>query len=75
MNMDFIFAHADVLGRLRASIKEGGSQAAFAHAHGFSRAYLSDVVRVVRQISDRLAQALGFRRVVAFGAAENFVEG
>lgn len=34
--------------------------------HGFSQSYISDVLRGKRGVSDRMAEALGYRRVVTF---------
>lgn len=34
--------------------------------HGFSQSYISDVLRGRRGVSDRMAEALGYRRVVSF---------
>jgi hypothetical protein len=75
MKLDFAFEHGDVLRRLRCAIDEAGSARAWAREHGFSSTYLSEVVNGTRSVSDRMAQALGFRRVVAFVATEDFVEG
>ena len=39
---------------------------AWAAEHGFSESYLSDVLRGKRGVSDRMAEALGYQRIVSF---------
>lgn len=43
-----------------------GSQTAFAHRHGFSTGYINDVLHRRRAPSDKLAQSLGYHRIVSF---------
>lgn len=38
----------------------------WAAEHGFSQAYISDVLHGRRGVADRFAEALGYRRVVSF---------
>ena len=38
----------------------------WASEHGFSQAYVSDVLRGNRGIADRFAEALGYQRIVTF---------
>lgn len=61
-----MFSQAEVYERLHAAIAELGGQQAFAKKHGFSSAYISDVVRNRRDLSDRLLMALGVERVVMY---------
>jgi DNA-binding transcriptional regulator YdaS (Cro superfamily) len=51
---------------LRDRCKELGSQSALAADAGVSRAYLNDVVRSKRAVSDTIAVAVGYQRFVAF---------
>jgi len=60
---------ADVIARLRADIAAHGTQAAWATAHGFSAQYVGDVLKGRREVSTRLAAALGVARVVSWEAA------
>lgn len=53
-------------GELRQACVEAGSQRAWALRHGFSSPYVSDVLSGRREISDNLARALGYRRVVSW---------
>ena len=47
----------------------------WADEHGFSQAYVSDVLRGNRGIADRFAEALGYQRVVTFvPIARNLLE-
>jgi len=39
---------------------------AWAKEHGFSQAYISDVLHGRRGVADRLAEAMGYRRIVKF---------
>lgn len=61
----------DMRKRLAEACAAAGSQAAWAKANGFSSAYICDVLSEKRDVSERLAAALGFTRKVAFykGAA------
>ncbi len=52
-----------VTNRLQAECEKLGGQAGWAKAHGFSPAFVNDVLRGRRDITDRLAEALGFQRV------------
>ncbi len=53
-------------------IEEVGTQAEWAKRNGFSAAYVSDVMRGRREISDKMAEAIGFRRVVRFELVRPF---
>ena len=43
-----------------------GRQNAWAKANGFSAQYVCDVLKGRREISEKMARALGFRREVSF---------
>lgn len=47
-------------------VADAGSQKAFAEQAKISESYLSDVLRDRRGIGDRIAEALGFERVVTY---------
>lgn len=51
-----------VIHRLETECDMLGGQKAWAHKHGFSPQYICDVLHQRRDISDRLANALGFSR-------------
>ncbi len=51
---------ADLIGRLKAKCREFGSQKAWADMHGFSAAYVSDILNRRRAIGENIAMALGF---------------
>ncbi|NBW16491.1 MAG: XRE family transcriptional regulator [Caulobacteraceae bacterium] len=55
-----------VIKRLRHEIDLLGSQAAWASKHGFSPQYITDILHGRRDITDRLANALGFARVTVW---------
>lgn len=46
-----------------------GTQRQWARTHGFSDAYVSDVLAGRRDISSKLAAALGYEKVVSFKRA------
>jgi len=48
---------------LTAAIQAAGSQSLFARQHGFSSAFIGQVVMGRARMSERLAEALGFERV------------
>lgn len=56
----------EVRGRLRAAITEAGGQRAFAAAHGFTVAYVNDVVHGRRALADRILGAIGVERKVIY---------
>ena len=55
-----------VIARLEAEIEEAGSQKGWAVSHGFSPQFVTDVLKGRRRVSDNLARALGFRRMVSW---------
>lgn len=61
----------DVRERLRAAIREAGSQKAYAEQHKLSEAYISDVLRGRREPARKILEALGLVRVVGYVAAED----
>lgn len=58
----------EVKKRLRAAIDAAGGQRRFAEAHGFSAAYVNDVLRGKRDLADRILAAIGVRRIVVYQA-------
>jgi DNA-binding transcriptional regulator YdaS (Cro superfamily) len=52
--------------QLLRAIEATGGQRAFAHAHGFSVAYVNDVVRGKRDLADRILATIGIKRVVTY---------
>lgn len=50
--------------RLRAAIQAVGGQRRFAEAHGFSPAYVNDVLRGKRDLAERILAVIGIERVV-----------
>lgn len=61
---------AELLAEFRALFDWRGTERLtakqWAKDHGFSQAYVSDVLHGRRSITDRFAEALGYRRVVSF---------
>lgn len=55
-----------VITRLEAEIEAAGTQRAWADAHGFSAQFITDILKGRRQISPRLARALGFKRLTVW---------
>jgi len=62
--------HAELLARLR-EIVEARGQKAVAEAYGFSPQFINDVLRGRRDISNDLAEKLGFTRAVVFFRMED----
>jgi DNA-binding transcriptional regulator YdaS (Cro superfamily) len=56
----------DVLTRLRAVVEAAGGQRAFAEKHGFTPAYVNDVLHGRRALADRICAAIGVRRTVVY---------
>jgi DNA-binding transcriptional regulator YdaS (Cro superfamily) len=54
----------EVLNRLEVAVKAAGGQRAFARAHGLSVAYVNDVLRRKRTLSERVLATIGIRREV-----------
>jgi len=54
----------EVRERLRVAIQAAGGQRRFAEAHGFSVAYVNDVVREKRDLADRILAVIGIEREV-----------
>lgn len=52
--------------RLNTAINAAGGQRQFAKAHGFSVAYVNDVVRGKRDLADRILTAIGLERHVVY---------
>lgn len=55
---------ADLIAVLRSACEAHGGQAAWAAKHGFSPQYVCDVLKRRRDVSEAMANALGFLREV-----------
>jgi DNA-binding transcriptional regulator YdaS (Cro superfamily) len=51
---------------LAKAVRKAGSQKDFAEKHGLSPSYINDVLRNRREISGRLAKALGYERRIMY---------
>ena len=58
-----VFDDSDVLQMLREAVEREGNQVAFARRHGIDRAFLNQVLRGRRQISDAVLKTLGLRKL------------
>lgn len=61
-----IYHKGTPLDRMREEVEALGSQAAWADKYGFSCAYVNDILRERRPMSDAVAKALGFERVTTW---------
>lgn len=64
--MNNILTSVDVLGVLRRECSDLGTQKAWAEKHGVSPAYVNDLLQGRREISDNVADMLGYERRVIF---------
>jgi hypothetical protein len=55
-----------VLERLRTAIDAAGGQRKFAEQHGFTPAYVHDVLYGKRALADRILAAIGVERLVVY---------
>lgn len=60
------YTKEDVRTALRAECWSAGSQAVWAKRHGFSRSYITDILKGRRDVTEKLAAALGLTRRVVF---------
>jgi len=51
---------------LRAACRGAGSQRIWAQANGLSRQYVTDILKGRRPVTDTVANALGYERVVMY---------
>jgi DNA-binding transcriptional regulator YdaS (Cro superfamily) len=56
----------EVRDRLRGAVEQAGGQRRFADMHGFTPAYVNDVVHGRRALADRILAAIGVERVVSY---------
>lgn len=56
----------EVKERLIAAVAAAAGQRSFATKHGFSFAYINDVVRGRRDLSERILAAIGVERVITY---------
>ena len=61
-----IAGQADLIAILRSECARAGGQLAWARRVGFSPQYVNDVLRGRRDVSEAMANALGFVREVRF---------
>ena len=61
----------DMRNILLQMVYDEGSQKATANALGISPAYLGDILSERRNVSNELANKLGYRRVIGFEPEEN----
>jgi DNA-binding transcriptional regulator YdaS (Cro superfamily) len=61
-----IAGQADLIAILRSECIAAGGQQAWARGKGFSPQYVNDVLRGRRDVSEAMANALGFVREVRF---------
>lgn len=54
----------EVIERLHSAVADAGGQRAFARAHGLSVAYINDVLRGKRALSERVLATIGIRREI-----------
>jgi len=64
-------ADADVVRKLRAEIEKAGSQSEWARRNRFSRSFICDVLAGSREVTERLAAALGFKKAAGWERAES----
>jgi DNA-binding transcriptional regulator YdaS (Cro superfamily) len=60
-----------VIERLRMACASIGGQKAFARAHGFTPAYVHDVLHGRRPPADRILEALGLERIIIYRENRN----
>jgi len=61
-----VATQGDLLAILRSACDAAGGQRAWAEAHGLSPQYVCDVLKGRRDVSERMANELGFLREVRF---------
>lgn len=54
----------EVIERLQEAVTAAGGQRAFARMHGLSVAYINDVLRGKRALSERVLATIGIRREI-----------
>lgn len=61
----------EVKKRLRAAVRAAGGQRAFANDHGFTVAYINDVIHGRRALADRILAAIGIKRETVYHEQNN----
>jgi DNA-binding transcriptional regulator YdaS (Cro superfamily) len=56
----------EVIERLRAAVSNIGGQRRFAQTHGFTPAYVHDVLHGKRALADRILMAIGVKRTIIY---------
>jgi predicted DNA-binding protein (UPF0251 family) len=64
--MQSTISHEEAIDMLRRLVEEEGSQTQAAAKLGISSGYLSEILTNGRPISDKVAKALGYERVVVY---------
>lgn len=64
--MSRTITHKDALELVRAVVKQNGSNVGAAKHLDISPAYLGEILKGTRAISDNVAKKLGYRRVIAY---------
>jgi predicted DNA-binding protein (UPF0251 family) len=64
--MQSTISHEEAIDMLRRLVDEEGSQTQAAAKLGISSGYLSEILTNGRPISDKVAKALGYERVVVY---------
>lgn len=62
MKIDDTITDAELIELLQADIARAGTMRAWCRANGFSPSFVSDLLSGVRNVTDRLASSLGYRR-------------
>lgn len=60
----------ELLKELHKAVKEAGTQKQWAEQNGISAAYLNDILKGKRAISEKMAKKLGYVPVMAFRKKE-----
>lgn len=64
--MSKTITHTDAVGLIRKVVQEHGSNVNAAKVLDISPAYLGEILKGTRAISDNVARKLGYRRVIAY---------
>ncbi len=66
---EYSFDKKDMLEYIERRVSDSGSQKAFAEECGISPAFLSDILKGKREISQRILEKLKFKKVVYYEKA------
>lgn len=62
----------DIRKEFKKAVAKCGNQSRFASLHGLSRAYVSDIFNGRREISQTIAQILGYEMEIEYKRIESF---